>query len=58
MIKLYSERDAARVLSLSYGYLKELRRRGEIGCVRIGKAVRYTDKSLEEFVNKHQELAA
>jgi hypothetical protein len=50
MIRLYSEREAARFLSLSYGYLKELRLRKQIGCVRIGRAVRYTDNNLEDFV--------
>ncbi len=57
MIKLYSEQEVAKLLSLSYGFVKELRRRGQIGCVRIGRAVRYTDANLQEFVNNRQTSA-
>jgi excisionase family DNA binding protein len=56
--KLYSEKEAASVLNLSYGYLKELRRRGEISCVRVGRAVRYTDRNLEEFIKSREQLIA
>ena len=58
MIRLYSEKEAARLLALSYGFLKELRLRKQIGCVRIGRAVRYTDANLEEFVRGRQMLKA
>jgi hypothetical protein len=51
MIKrLYSEKEAAIILKLSYGYLKLLRSKKLIRCVRFGRAVRYTDANLEEFI--------
>jgi excisionase family DNA binding protein len=56
--KLYSEKEAAVVLNLSYGYLKELRRRKQISCVRFGRAVRYTDGNLEEFIKSRQQALA
>lgn len=56
--KLYSEKEAAVVLNLSYGYLKELRRRRQISCVRFGRAVRYTDGNLEEFIKSRQQALA
>jgi excisionase family DNA binding protein len=56
--KLYSEKEAASVLNLSYGYLKELRRHRQISCVRFGRAVRYTDRNLEEFIQRCEQLVA
>lgn len=53
--RLYSEKEAAIVLNLSYGYLKELRRRKQIACVRFGRAVRYTDRSLESFIRSREQ---
>ncbi len=53
-MKIYRERDAARTLNLSYGYLKELRYRGHIKFIKIGRAVRYLETHLEEFVNSRQ----
>ena len=48
--KLYSEKEAATILNLSYGYLKVLRGKRLISCVRVGRAVRYTDSNLEDFI--------
>ncbi len=54
--KLIKEREAARVLSLSYGYLKYLRLNRQIKYVPVGKrGVRYSESNLEEFIKSREE---
>ncbi len=53
-MKIYREREAARALSLSYGYLKALRLKGKINHSRIGRAVLYMESHLEDFINSRQ----
>jgi predicted site-specific integrase-resolvase len=50
---LYSERESARLLAISYGYLKVLRRAGEIRYRSVGRrGVRYTEEDLIDFVER------
>ncbi len=54
-MKLFTERTAATLLSLSYGYLKALRLNNEINYIPIGKrAVRYTEQNLEDFIQSRK----
>jgi excisionase family DNA binding protein len=50
MMKLFTEKETAEILKISYGYLKKLRLTGEIGFSRIGRAIRYRDAHLEAFI--------
>ena len=53
--KLIKERDAARMLSLSYGYLKYLRLNRQIRYVAVGKrGIRYSEGNLEEFIKMRE----
>ncbi len=47
---LVSAREAAAALSISERTLWSLTAKGEIPCVRIGRAVRYSRRELEQFV--------
>jgi len=49
---LLKPKDAARALSLSPRLLWTLTHRGEIPCIRIGRAVRYDPCDLKEVVRK------
>ncbi len=56
MIKLYKEHLAARMLSLSYGYLKHLRLNRQIGYITVGKrGVRYSENNLDEFIKQREQ---
>lgn len=50
MTKLYSQREAAEILSLSEQTVRRLTKAGRLRPVRIGAAVRYRDADLEEFI--------
>ena len=46
----YKKRQTASSLQISERTLWELTKRGEIPCVRIGRAVRYDPKDLADFI--------
>ena len=54
----YSEKEAGKILNLSYGYLKALRLKKLITCIRFGRAVRYTEGNLEEFIKRREQRRA
>ena len=43
-------REAARMLGISLRYLQELTRRGEIPCVKAGRATLYAVDDLREWL--------
>ncbi len=47
--------DAARILSISPRLLWALTNRGEIRCVRIGRAVRYDPRDLMAWIAKKKD---
>ena len=53
--RLLTTQEAARYLGVAAGTLCNKRSRGEgPAFVRVGRAVRYSEKSLEEFVCRNQ----
>jgi excisionase family DNA binding protein len=49
---IVGEQEAAKILSVSYSKLKQLRKDGQIEFLRIGKSVKYTIRQLERFVER------
>lgn len=52
---LLSPRQAAEALSISERKLWSLTASGEIGCVRIGRMVRYAVQDLHSFIEKQRQ---
>ena len=50
--------DAAKALSIGTRTLWGLTKRGEIPCVRIGRAVRYDPRDLAAWISKKKEAQA
>jgi excisionase family DNA binding protein len=48
--KLLGEKQAAKVLQISYSKIKSLRKEGKISFVRIGYSVKYKISQLQKFV--------
>lgn len=42
--------EAAALLSLTHGRLYDLARQGIVPCVRLGRAIRFDEEKLREFV--------
>jgi hypothetical protein len=58
-IETINERQFAKVVGLSYGFVKTLRQKRQIPCLRIGRAVRYKyPEHVEQFLNKREHKAA
>jgi excisionase family DNA binding protein len=55
---LVPAREAARLLAVSERTLWGLTRRGEVPCVRIGRAVRYDPRDLAAYVERLRAPAA
>lgn len=49
---LVDAREAARLMSIGERTLWSLTNRGVIGCVRIGRSVRYSVSALDAFIAK------
>jgi excisionase family DNA binding protein len=49
---LLTPREAAALLRMSESWLWQATRRGDVRCVRIGRAVRYDRRDLAEFVDR------
>jgi len=47
-------REAARMLGISLRYLQELTRRGEIPCVKAGRATLYAVEDLREWLRSRR----
>ncbi len=54
---LLTAREAARILSISERTLFTWTKRGEIQCVRIGRAVRYDPTDLKRWIQKRKSAA-
>jgi excisionase family DNA binding protein len=54
MRALLKAREAAAVLAIGTRKLWELTNRGEIPCVRIGRAVRYATQDLSAYIAAHK----
>lgn len=52
---LVTAREAARALAVSQRTLWGLTARGDLACVRIGRAVRYDVEDLKVFINRRKE---
>jgi excisionase family DNA binding protein len=48
--KLLTEKEAAKVLKMSYSKIKSLRQQKKIGFVRFGCSIRYKLTQLQKFV--------
>jgi hypothetical protein len=49
---LLTEKEQARLLSMSWRGLQEFRKRGLVPCIRIGRLVRYSPKDVERALQK------
>lgn len=57
--KLLTEREAAAFFGWSVYTMREIRKRGEIECVRFNeRTVRYTLEQLEDYKRQHMSQAA
>jgi excisionase family DNA binding protein len=53
MEQLLKEKEAAKLLNVSYAWLKIYRRKGNISYVRVGgHGIRYRKSDLEAWVNQ------
>jgi hypothetical protein len=48
--RVLTEKEFAAVCGLSYGYIKTLRRRGLIVCLRVGRRALYLPEHVEQFL--------
>lgn len=55
--KYYTEKALADLLQVSVAYLQQQRNAGKIGCVRLGRNVRYTQEQVEDFIKNHSVVA-
>lgn len=51
---LVSESEAAKMLGISPRTLWSIRNTGEISCVRIGRSVRYSVASLQQWIRDRE----
>ncbi len=58
-VQTINEKQFAEIVGLSYGYIKTLRQKKQIPCVKIGRAVRYRyPEHVELFLMKREQQAA
>ncbi len=55
--RLFSEREAATLLGISYAMLRILRARKAIGHIRVGYRVLYDPAHIEAFKRSHERQA-
>ncbi len=48
--KMVDERQASKILKMSYSKIKYLRKQGKIGFVRAGRSIRYKISQLHRYV--------
>lgn len=51
---LFRISDAAQILSVSQSYLRDLVSRDEIQHIKLGRAVRFTQNQLDDFVSEKE----
>jgi hypothetical protein len=52
-ITLLSEREASKILSVSYNKLRYLRQQGLISFVRVGASIKYRIEYLQSFLERN-----
>ncbi len=48
--RMVDERQASKILKMSYSKIKYLRKQGKIGFVRVGRSIRYKISQLQKFI--------
>ena len=57
-IETITEKQFAQIVGLSYGYIKTLRQKKQIPCVKIGRAIRYRyPEHVEQFLKQREQRA-
>ncbi len=54
--KLISKKDAARLLGCSVSTIDNLRRRGRLETIKVGKAARFRITDLKKMISNQEEL--
>lgn len=58
-VQTIDEKKFAKIVGLSYGYIKTLRRKGLINYIKVGRAVRYCyPEHVELFLKRHEQITA
>ena len=57
LLKLLTTDEAAAALSIGRRTLQERVSAGEIGCVKIGKAIRFRSQDIEAFIERNHRKA-
>ena len=52
MKRLYNVKEVANMLSLSASCIYKKAERGEIGSIKIGTALRFSETNINEFIDK------
>lgn len=52
--KLFTEREVAKLLSLSPHTIRMLRNRKQISCFKFGRRVAYAARHIEDFKQQHE----
>jgi predicted DNA-binding transcriptional regulator AlpA len=52
---LVDRHEAARLLAMSESWLWQATTRGQLPCVRIGRAVRYDPRDLQAFIDRQKQ---
>lgn len=53
MTQLLSVREAAKLLKVSTSTLYKYAERNQIGCIKMGAMLRFSESHLESFISKH-----
>lgn len=52
-----TERQFAKIVGFSYGYIKSLRQKGQISHVKVGRAIRYRyPEHVNLFLNQRERM--
>ncbi len=54
MKKLYTAKEAARILGFNVEYVRRLARKGEIRSSKAGRSIRFTQEQIDEFVKERE----
>jgi hypothetical protein len=57
-VETVTEKQFASIVGFSYGYIKTLRQKRQIPCVRVGRAIRYKyPEHVERFLKEREQGA-
>jgi len=54
MEKLFTVKEVAALLRISTSFLYKLSERAEIGSVKIGTALRFSEQNIKEYIEKRK----